>query len=162
VRDRLEFPDGTVIEVVSSPADPGTGPLELEFLLPHRCAAPPPHVHPGGQTERFEVLEGEFELLEGHTWHRVAAGSSLEVPPGIRHTFRNRSGAPVRVRNVHDPAHSFEAYIRGLHAIVREAGGMGPRVAIPFAGLWRRHSDTIRPSDGAVKLAVALLGRFAR
>lgn len=160
--DRLEFPDGSVIEVRERPADPSTEPLELEFRLVHRCAAPPPHFHPGGQTELFEVLEGSFELLSGRTWHRLAAGESMEIPPGTRHTFRNRSGAPVRIRNVHDPAHSFEDYIRGLHAAATKAGGMGPRVAIPLAGLWRRHSDTIRPSDGAVRLAIALLGRLAR
>jgi mannose-6-phosphate isomerase-like protein (cupin superfamily) len=164
VAEALVFPDGSTYTVIGSPADPEREPLLMEFLLMPDCAAPPPHVHPGGQRETFEVVEGAFELRQGSDWHRLAAGESLTVKPGEVHTFRNREGAPVRVRDVHDPAHSFEPYIRRLHALVSEHGftGVSPRAALYLSLLWREHRDTIVPATAPQRVAMALLAAIGR
>lgn len=165
---RMRMPDGSEYAVLDRPEDPATGPLEMEFLLAPDCAAPPPHFHPGGQREAFTVVEGSFELLIGREWHRLETGDSREVAPGVRHTFRNRSGAPARIHNLHDPAHSFERYLRRLHALAIETGATSPtspRMAIGLARLWEEHADTIRAADAPLRLGLrvlAALGRLAR
>jgi mannose-6-phosphate isomerase-like protein (cupin superfamily) len=163
--DALRLPDGAEYRVVSRPADPEREPLVMEFVLPHDCIAPPPHLHPGGQRETFEVVQGSFELLVGHEWRPLAAGESLVVESGVRHTFRNHSGTTAIVRNVHDPAHSFEAYLRRVVALARRSGGAGPtspRMMLAFTRLWREHSDTIVPADLPMRVATATMGRLAR
>lgn len=161
--DRLLFPDGSEYTVVSSPADPGHEPLVMEFLLQPRCVAPPPHVHPRGQRETFEVLDGAFELQREGTWHRLDAGQSLTVEPGKVHTFRNHETAPARVRNVHAPAYSFERYIRRVHALVTEHGftKISPRAALYLATLERQHHDTIVPG-APLRVPAALLATTGR
>jgi quercetin dioxygenase-like cupin family protein len=162
--DRLTMPDGSVYTFVDSPTDPEREPLVMEFLLQPDCIAPPPHVHPGSQRETFEVLEGEFELRKGRAWQRLEAGQSLTVEPGEVHTFRNRSGAPARVRDVHDPGHSFEPYLRELHALVTRHGfeRVTPKAAVYLALLWREHADTIRPANPPMGAAMGLLAGIGR
>lgn len=158
------MPDGSMFRFLERAADPATDPLVMEFVLADRCAAPPPHIHPSGQTETFECCEGSFELLVGREWRQLDAGAKLEVPPNTRHTFRNHSGASARVHNVHAPAHSFERYIRRVHALATRTGATSPnspRLAAGFAALIREHSDTIVLADPPMRLAGAALGRFA-
>ena len=160
--DLLQMPDGTTFEFLERPDDPETGPLVMEFGLAPDCATPPPHIHPGGQTESFECVEGSFELLVGKEWKRLDPGEKVEVPPGTRHTFRNGSGAPARVRNVHSPAHSFERYIRRVHALVTGSGASSrssPQLIIGVAQLWREHSDTIAAAGPPMRVAFTVLAR---
>lgn len=54
-----------------------------------------PHWHEG-LDDVFYVLEGEIEfLLDGH-WRRAAAGSTVFVPTGRVHAFRNASDRLAR------------------------------------------------------------------
>jgi quercetin dioxygenase-like cupin family protein len=160
--DRLVFPDGSEYTVLSSPADRDHEPLEMEFLLQPHCLAPPPHFHPGGQRETFEVLDGAFELRRGRTWHRLEAGGALTIEPGEVHTFRNHETAPARVHNVHAPAHSFERYIRRIHAIASGHGfsKVTPRAALYLAALMREHRDTIVPA-APLRVPIGLLASAA-
>jgi quercetin dioxygenase-like cupin family protein len=160
----LVFPDGSTYTVISSPADPEREPLLMEFLLMPDCAAPPPHIHPGGQRETFEVTEGAFELRKDSDWHRVEAGQSVTIESGEVHTFRNREGAPARVRNVHDPGRSFERYIRRLHALVCQHGftGFSPRAALYVSMLTREHSDTEAAPSAPQRAAMAALAGLGR
>ena len=163
--DSLAFPDGSVYRFLERPADPSAGPLVMEFELQPDCTAPPAHFHPGGQSEVFECVEGSFELLVGREWQRLDAGQSVTVESGTRHTFRNKSGAVARVRNVHSPAHSFEAYLRRLHAIVSEAGlgaERSPAAMAKFALLWREHADTIVASDPPLRVGLPVVAGAAR
>ena len=162
--DRLVFPDGSSYAFVEKPADPEHEPLVMEFVIQPDALGPPPHVHPAPQRETFEVTDGEFELRHGSDWKRVRAGESLTVEPGTVHTFRNRSGAPVHVRNVHDPAHGFERYIRGIHAVVSDHGfeRVTPKAALYMALLWGEHPDTIRPANAPMAAGLAALRGAAR
>jgi quercetin dioxygenase-like cupin family protein len=163
VSDRLAFPDGSEYAVLESPADPEHEPLVMEFLLKPRCVAPPPHIHPGRQRETFEVLEGAFELLRGRSWHRLSAGESYTVEPGEIHTFRNHEAVPATVRDVHDPAQSFERYIRRVHAVVTEHGftKISPLAAVYLATLIREHSDTMVPA-APLRVPMTLMAGLGR
>src|SRR5687767_9158699 len=101
MENRLEFGDGTIWVIANSAADPDRDPVVIEMHLPHGAQAPPPHYHPNGQQETFEVLEGSFEMKLEREWQTVRKGETAVVEPGVIHTFRNESGAEVVIRNVH-------------------------------------------------------------
>jgi quercetin dioxygenase-like cupin family protein len=164
VTDRLEFPEGSAYTFLERPEDPGKDPLIMEFEIAAGATAPPPHYHPNGQTETFEVTEGWFELLVDHDWQRVNAGESVDVPPGVRHTFRNESGAMARVRNVHAPAHDFEEYMRCLHSLASSTGATKPTnpvVAAKYIRLIKRFDTTIVLSDAPMRLAATAISGVA-
>jgi quercetin dioxygenase-like cupin family protein len=71
-----EDPAILVGETWTSPGG-GAGPL-------HR------HLH---QSERFDVLEGAITVRMGRRRHVVAAGESITIPAGVRHTFVNHTDA---------------------------------------------------------------------
>jgi quercetin dioxygenase-like cupin family protein len=160
VDEALAMPDGTTFEVVRSPADPERDPSEIVFTAQPDGPAPPPHVHPR-QREVFTLEEGDFELLVDGEWRTLAPGESLAIEPGVTHTFRNKGTRTARVRTVHEPGLSFEAYIRELHATAAEHGTIKitPAMAARMAVIWRRHSDTIQPGPLPLKVAFAVLGR---
>jgi len=163
VGDTFTTYDGSEYEVLERPAGP-TDPLVMRFRLLDHCGAPPPHIHPHAR-EVFEVEEGSFELqLEG-AWQTVSPGEAVTVEPGQSHTFRNHSGETVVVRNVHDPHHDFETYLRRIAGISHEykaMGPSGPRPVLAMARLWQEHTDLIQPSPLPLKLAFPVLGLLAR
>ncbi len=68
---------------------------------PHRDG-PELHTHVQ-EDDSFYVLEGEltFTLPEGEVV--AGPGTFVLVPPGVEHTFANRSDRPARFLNVHAP-----------------------------------------------------------
>jgi len=64
---------------------------------------PAPHVH-DAEDDIFYVLDGELVFDVGHGEVAAPAGSFVLVPPGVEHTFANRTATPVRVLNIHAPA----------------------------------------------------------
>lgn len=74
---------------------------------------PPPHVH-RNHAESFYVLEGEMTFTAGDRELRAEAGSWLQVPPGIPHTFALTGDRPVRFLDVHTPSCGFGTFLRGL------------------------------------------------
>lgn len=117
--------DGSEYSVIERPESPD-GALAMSFRLLPSAGSPQPHLHPH-TVEVFEVLEGELEMLVGREWRMARAGESVTVDAGVRHTFRNTSGAEVIVRNVHDPHHDFDVYIRSIARVSRQMQAMTPR-----------------------------------
>jgi uncharacterized cupin superfamily protein len=67
----------------------------IEGELPPGGGFQVPHWHED-LDEVFYVLDGEIEfLLDGH-WQRVGAGSTVFVPAGSVHAFRNPGDRPAR------------------------------------------------------------------
>ena len=64
---------------------------------------PPAHAH-SDEDDSFYILSGELTFeVEGE--EVVApAGTFVLLPPGVTHTFANRTSEPVRMLNVHAPA----------------------------------------------------------
>ena len=61
------------------------------------------HVH-HEHTDAFYVLDGELTFDVGNGEVPAPAGTFVLVPPGVEHTFANRTAEPVRVLNIHAPA----------------------------------------------------------
>jgi mannose-6-phosphate isomerase-like protein (cupin superfamily) len=71
-------------------------------IAPQR-KGPPLHVH-DDEDDAFYVLDGELTFLLPDGDLAAPAGTFVLVPPGIEHTFENRTDAPVRIFNIHAPA----------------------------------------------------------
>jgi quercetin dioxygenase-like cupin family protein len=74
---------------------------------------PGPHVH-RRHTDAFYVLAGELEVGLGPDVERSTVGPGIlaAAPPGVVHTFRNASEAPVLFLNVHAPSMGFADMLR--------------------------------------------------
>jgi mannose-6-phosphate isomerase-like protein (cupin superfamily) len=76
--------------------------LSIITMAPRRHG-PGAHVH-AGEDDAFFVLDGELTFLLGDDEVAAPAGTFVLVPPGVEHTFENRTDTPVRILNVHAPA----------------------------------------------------------
>jgi quercetin dioxygenase-like cupin family protein len=165
--DRFEMPDGSTYEVTAATADSNGDFVGMTFTLPPGSVAPPPHVHPT-PTEEFEVIEGTLDLMLDGDWRHLRAEQSASVPPGALHTFKNRSGSAVRVRNIHRPAARFEDYIEHICRLTNARGIRGakdPRVPIYLSMLMLEYPETLRPGRARERIginALAQLGRLFR
>jgi mannose-6-phosphate isomerase-like protein (cupin superfamily) len=160
----FRMPDGSVYIVRRPAAETGGAFVEMEFLLPSGCVPPPPHVHPH-QVEEYEVLAGRFDLVVEGRWRTLEPGESAEVAVGALHTFRNRSGAPVRVRNRHRPAMRFEEFIERTCHTLRAAGvtrKRDPRVALYLSMVMLDFEETLAPGRARERLAMQALASIAR
>jgi quercetin dioxygenase-like cupin family protein len=88
----------------------------------------------------FYVLEGTLTLRLGDRTIQSRPGTFACVPPGVVHTFRNDSDAPVRVLNFNTPA-SWEHYMRD----VADAAQSGPLTPEAFARVASRYDFEFAP-----------------
>ncbi|HEU0023293.1 MAG TPA: cupin domain-containing protein [Thermoleophilaceae bacterium] len=65
--------------------------------------SPPSHVH-DRHVEWLYVLEGELALAAGDRELRAGAGSWLQIPPGVTHTFSAAGPGPVRFLDLQTPS----------------------------------------------------------
>jgi mannose-6-phosphate isomerase-like protein (cupin superfamily) len=158
------MPDGSVY-LVRHPASESLGAfVEMEFILPTGCVPPPPHVHPS-QVEDYEVLEGSLEVVIDGDWQTLTAGDRASVPVGALHTFRNGSGATVRVRNRHTPAMRFEEFIERTHHVLSAAGvkrKRDPRIPLYLSAVMLDFSDTLYPGRARERIAMQALAAVGR
>jgi quercetin dioxygenase-like cupin family protein len=73
-----------------------------EWTIEAGEAGPPPHLHREHQ-EAFFVVEGTVTFSAGEETIEAEAGAFLFIPPGVVHTFSNRSDAPARCVNAYVP-----------------------------------------------------------
>ena len=83
-----------------------------ETVIAAGFAGPPPHTH-DRLHDMFYVLDGVLTMRVGTDTMEVAPGSFVCVPPGVVHTFSNRSDGPVRFLNLNTPS-GWENYMRDL------------------------------------------------
>ena len=162
--DRFRMPDGSVYVVNRPAAESGGESVEMEFVLPSGCVPPPLHVH-DHQVEEYEVLEGRFEVVVDGEWRALEPGGRAEVPIGVPHTFRNRSGALVRVQNWHRPALGFEDFIERVCTTLRAAGvrrRRDPRVAIYLSTVWMDYPETLRAARRREAIPMRAMARVGR
>jgi quercetin dioxygenase-like cupin family protein len=160
--DRFVMPDGSAYLVTQSSTQTDGESVEMEFVLPSGCVPPPPHVHPH-QVEEYEVLDGTFEVVIDGTWRTLGPGETASVPQGALHTFRNHSGAVVRVRNWHRPAMRFEEFIERTSQALRAAGitrKRDPRVYICLSKVMLQFDDTLVPGRRRERLPMQALARL--
>ena len=162
--DHFRMPDGSVYILRRTAAETGGDFVEMEFVLPSGCVAPPPHVH-AQQVEEYEVLEGRLGVMIESEWSTLGPGDAASVPVGALHTFRNRSGAVVRVRNWHRPAMRFEDFIERTCTTLEAAGitrKRDPRVALYLSMVMLDFDDTLAPGRMRERIPMRILARLAR
>jgi mannose-6-phosphate isomerase-like protein (cupin superfamily) len=76
--------------------------LSIITMAPGRTG-PEPHEH-ANEDDAFYVLDDEITFLVGQEEVPAPAGTFVLVPPGVEHTFANRTERPVRMLNIHAPA----------------------------------------------------------
>ena len=158
------MPDGSVY-VLRHPAAESAGAfVEMDFLLPTGCVPPPSHVH-RTQVEEYEVLEGSFEVVVDGVWRTLGPGDTATVPIAAPHTFRNRSGAPVRVRNRHRPGLRFEDFIADMCGTLRDAGirrPRDPRIPLYLSKVMLDYDETLAPARARERVPMQALAWLAR
>jgi mannose-6-phosphate isomerase-like protein (cupin superfamily) len=162
--EQFKMPDGSVY-IVRHPAAESDGAfVEMEFVLPPGCVPPPPHVH-RHQVEDYEVLAGRFDVVVDGRWRTLAPGESTSVPLGALHTFKNRSGETVRVRNRHRPAMRFEEFIERTCSTLRAAGvkrKRDPRIPLYLSMVMLDFDETLAPGRTRERLPMRALAAVAR
>jgi mannose-6-phosphate isomerase-like protein (cupin superfamily) len=110
------------------PEDPATQPWSIINVVERGWVGPPFHKHPHA-TESFAVEEGELEVNVDGKVHRIGAGESLSVPPGVPHTLRNAADGNTRLLDTHDPCLEFPQFVLRLYTLVRtgKLKGFPPR-----------------------------------
>jgi quercetin dioxygenase-like cupin family protein len=162
--DHFRMPDGSVYIVRRATSETGGEYVEMEFVLPPGCVPPPPHIH-RQQVEEYEVLEGQLDVLVDGAWRTLGPGERASVPVGALHTFRNRSGGPVRVRNWHRPAMRFEDFIERTCKTLNAAGitrKRDPRVPLYLSMIMLDFDETLAPGRRRERLPMRALARIAR
>ncbi len=76
--------------------------LSIITMAPRRHG-PPSHAHTD-EDVAFLVLDGELTFLFGDEELAAPVGTFVLVPPGVEHTFENRTDTAVRIANIHAPA----------------------------------------------------------
>ena len=69
----------------------------------------PTHIHPTEET--MYILEGELDAVLGNDVVTVRAGETVLAPPGVKHGFVNRSGAPARLMAIFPTDHPERTYV---------------------------------------------------
>ena len=82
---------------------------------------PPPHWHEN-EDEIFHVLEGRAEFLKDGEWTEVPAGSSVFMPRGSIHGFRNAGDVPLKQMVQAIPA-GFDTFFARCTAEFHREGG---------------------------------------
>lgn len=76
-------------------------------------SSPPPHLHDGA-VESFYVLEGEMSFTVGESEFLAKAGSWIQVPAGITHTFAFPGAEQTHFLNVHTPNSGYGDSVRAF------------------------------------------------
>ncbi len=162
--DRFEMPDGSVYVIEIPGAEADGDYVQMEFILPGGCVAPPPHVHPQ-QVEEYEVLAGRLDVMVNGEWSTIGPGEKATVPVGDLHTFKNSSGREIRLRNWHRPAMQFEDFIERASANLKAAGvsgGRDPRVPMILSAAILRYPTTIVPGRRREMIPMRIMAGLGR
>jgi mannose-6-phosphate isomerase-like protein (cupin superfamily) len=157
--DVLTLSDGTSLEIVIPAARTDGRVVEVLFTLPPGRRGPPSHVHP--HVEEWEVLAGTLDARVAGERRTLGAGSSLSIPPGTAHTFRNSARQPVRVLDRHRPAGRFEQFVRAEMALSAQ-GLHRPSGLLRLAVLWHDYRDTQAPASRPARALVSAMAALGR
>lgn len=82
---------------------------------------PPPHWHEY-EDEWFYVMEGKVEFLRHGEWTEVPPGTSVFMPRGTVHSFRNVGDTPLK-QLIHTAPSGFETFFTRCAAEFNREGG---------------------------------------
>ncbi|HET7368263.1 MAG TPA: cupin domain-containing protein [Gaiella sp.] len=90
------------VEFLARTADTPRFNLAIVTIQPRRHG-PPIHVHQA-EDDAFYMLDGELVFAADGAEVVAGPGTFVLVPPGVEHTFENRTDEVARFVNVHAPA----------------------------------------------------------
>jgi mannose-6-phosphate isomerase-like protein (cupin superfamily) len=90
------------VEFLARSADTPRFNLAIITIQPRRHG-PPAHVHQA-EDDAFYMLDGELVFAAAGAAVVAGPGTFVLVPPGVEHTFENRTDEVARFVNVHAPA----------------------------------------------------------
>lgn len=114
--------------------------LEVEAVYGPHGSAPPKHFHPD-QAEHFELLEGAITALVDGRERVLAAGDTLDVPPGAVHQMWNAGSEHARMLWRTTPAGRTLEWFEALDAFQRDGDGEA------FAAALAEYSDVFRLAE---------------
>jgi quercetin dioxygenase-like cupin family protein len=121
------FEVGTAHSLFKATREATAGFFSLaEVTIQPGTSGPPPHSH-RELLDSFYVLEGTLTVRVGHDELDAPPGTYACAPPGVVHTFANRSAGPVRFLNLNSPG-GWEDYIRDLAVATPADGPPDPRL----------------------------------
>ncbi len=132
---------GAMSVTIKATSEDTSGSFYLgEAELPAGAQGPPPHTHERLH-DMFYMLEGTLTLQLGEETRDLSPGSFVCIPPGVVHTFANRSDEPVRFLNFSTPG-GWEDYMRDLSQLLgretppspKEIGEIASRYDFKVAG----------------------------
>jgi quercetin dioxygenase-like cupin family protein len=83
---------GPQIQFLTALSDADDDYCLIKGTIPAGVVVP---LHSHVERETFYILAGEIEGLWEDYWISLAAGDVFDVPGGLKHGWRNRSGAPA-------------------------------------------------------------------
>jgi quercetin dioxygenase-like cupin family protein len=128
-------PSSTVIKADGAATD-GRFFLSETEIAPG-FGGPPLHTHEK-LMDMFYVLDGTLTLVVEDETIEAEPGTFACIPPGTRHSFSNRTDAPVRFLNFNTPS-GWENYMRDLAA----AGAKGPLSPQEIGEIASRYDFTV-------------------
>jgi hypothetical protein len=103
-------------------------------------------------------------MVDG-AWRTLETGQEAQVPPGVLHTFRNKSKETRIVHSTHTPPGRFEDFIEQLCTLLPARGitsGKDPRVPIYISMVWLEYRDTLRTGRDRERIAINVAARIGR
>jgi len=101
---------------------------------------PPPHLHQA-QEEWFYPLEGQVEFFVDGGWQEASLGTTVYVPRGTVHTFRNPGDTPLKMLMGISPAgigtffeRCAEEFARPEPPEMAQIAAIGAEFGIEFVG----------------------------
>jgi quercetin dioxygenase-like cupin family protein len=82
---------------------------------------PPPHIH-ARESETFHVIEGKASFFLDGAWTEVPPGTTVFMPPGSFHSFKNVGDTPLRMMVSTSPS-GFETFFARIAAECDKLGG---------------------------------------
>ena len=111
-----------------------------ETVIAAGFAGPPPHSHQRLH-DMFYVLDGVLTVHVGTETIEAERGSFVCVPPGIVHSFSNRSDGPVRFLNMNTQS-GWENYMRDLARVLPRDRPPTPEEIGRIASRYDFHAST--------------------
>ncbi|WP_423821741.1 cupin domain-containing protein [Salinisphaera sp. SPP-AMP-43] len=102
---------------------------------------PPRHYH-RHEDECFYLLSGRASFLRDGQWFEADPGTTVFIPRGVVHTFRNRGDTPLTLL-VHTTPGGIEGFFEGCAEILTAPGGPDPG---RLAGIAAEHGIVLLPS----------------
>ena len=141
--------------------------VRFEAFIQPGGSLPTAHVHPR-QTETFEIVSGELDMMLGSAWFEAKPGDTVVIDPGVNHNFKNNGTDVAHFKVEVRPAIRIESLIETMYGLA--ADGKTNRWGIPnpfqMAVVAKEHFDTVRlafPPTWTQRAALAVgapLGRM--